>query len=162
MVLHIVCAVSVLRQLRLGLYSPTFFFAPPPLDHKVLEVIPSSLSILFITSIHQSAKQKTMLKWHIPYPSVLHWKEQSWEGMGSPQTGTYGTARWGMGCPPIQKKSDWPVPLVTLTGHLTIEQPLLLKSLRRPSALLMWEGWPQGEVLSCPATSNQVSYTTAP
>ena len=93
MVLHIVCAVSVLRKLRLGLYSPTFLFAPPPLDHKVLEVIPSSLPILFITSIHQSAKQKNMLKRHIPYPSILHWKEHSWEGTGSPQTGTYGTAQ---------------------------------------------------------------------
>lgn len=45
--------------------------APPPLDpldHKVLEVIPSSLFILFITSIHHSANTQEFAELTQPSP----------------------------------------------------------------------------------------------
>ena len=102
-------------------------FAPPPLDHKVLEVIPCSLFILFITSIHHSVNIQEFVEVTHPLPLCFALEGTLLgEGMGVAETGTYGMAQLGMGCPFIQKKSDCPVPLVTLTGHLTIQQPLLL------------------------------------
>lgn len=62
------------------------------------------------------------------HPYILHWKEHFWKGLGMPQTGTYGIVLLGVNCPFIQKRSYCPVPLVTLTGHLTIQLPLLLYS----------------------------------
>lgn len=124
---HMVHAVAALRQL--DLYHPHLYSC---LLHPV-SIISALVSFLVPYSPlyyqHLSQCQHTGICGSDKFFTLTFFALEGTllgEGIGVSQTGTYGTAQLGMGCPSIQKRSDYPVPLVTLTGHLTIQLPLLL------------------------------------
>lgn len=48
----------------------------PPFNHNFLEVIPSALFISVLPAFIKVPTHRNLLKWHIPHPHILHWKEQ--------------------------------------------------------------------------------------